>query len=431
MLHRSIVLLAASAISSAAGATNGIFNVISLEVNGYQAALERCGLTDSDKMRNMNHIGLAIAENDYDIINVQEDFHYHEWLIKGLTQQFRTETSGDVPSGSGLNTFSKYDWVDFSRNKWDSCGNACSSALGFTFMRVRIDKGVYIDMINLDVNRFNDQKATSLNIKQLSEFIRTESDGNAIIIFGNTGSLYTRNDDNLETVALEHDLKDAWVEAIGDRGSAYSMAMCPGGAPLDLLCESEQKILYRGSRAINLKAHGFYYDTLRFKSPEGYFLSGQYPVRAAFEWSLYPSVGQSKPYGGSDGKRFSDMAYFLEPLRVESITLRGANRLDGLTIAYPGINARTHGGSGGKAYTISLDPGEFIAAVEVCWGEKDNHTSIFYAGVTTSSYKFVEAGKMTDRCRLVSVPQGYALAGTYGRDGKEINQLGFIYAKRP
>ncbi|EUC62663.1 endonuclease/exonuclease/phosphatase family protein [Rhizoctonia solani AG-3 Rhs1AP] len=438
MLGRSIALLAAGAISLAAptspngqaSASNGTFNLLSIGVDGYPASLEHCGLTDSDKMRNTEYIGLAIGDDGYDIINFQEDLHYHESLTKPLRRSFFTETSGDVPSGSGLNTFSNYSWVDFSRTKWDSCGNGCAAALGFTFMRVRIDEGVYIDMINLDINSLNDQAAKRANINQLSEFIRTQSEGNAVIVSGNTATFYSRHDD-IRTLFTENGLTDAWVKAIGDSGSVFDMPVCPESVPPNILCESEQKILYRGSRAMNLTAYGFYYDTARFESPEGYLLSSRYPVRAEFVWDLNPLLRQSKPFGGPYGKRFTDMTNLPGQPEVASITLRGANRLDGLTIAYSGHKQTTftHGGSGGKAYTLNLDQGEHIVSVHLCRGKKNGHARVFYAKANTNKGRSVEAGKTTDDCETFNAPDGFAVAGTFGRDGKEMDQLGFIHAK--
>ena len=61
--------------------------------------------------------------------------------------------SGGAAIGSGLNTISNYDWVDFTRVKWDTCSDAsesdCLTPKGFTFMRWNPSEGVYIDFYNL------------------------------------------------------------------------------------------------------------------------------------------------------------------------------------------------------------------------------------------------------------------------------------------
>ena len=57
-----------------------------------------------------------------------------------------SSSQSSVPFGSGLNTLSNFDWVDFSRTKWATCSDAsesdCLTPKGFTFMRWRVDEGV-------------------------------------------------------------------------------------------------------------------------------------------------------------------------------------------------------------------------------------------------------------------------------------------------
>jgi hypothetical protein len=46
-----------------------------------------------------------------------KDFNYHATLYANDNHTFRTATSGGVPFGSGLNTLSNFDWLDFTRIK--------------------------------------------------------------------------------------------------------------------------------------------------------------------------------------------------------------------------------------------------------------------------------------------------------------------------
>ncbi|CAE6471595.1 unnamed protein product [Rhizoctonia solani] len=440
MLRRSIVLLAAGSLCLAAptgpseqtGASSGTFNVMSIRVDGLPAILDNSGPSDDDKNENAMYIGMKISHNDYGVVNVQEDYSYHKTLYQYDRHQFRTETSGNAPSGSGLNTLSKYNWVDFSRIEWDSCGSACLTPLGFTFMRARLDEGVYIDMVNLDTNHgtgLDDLMAKRWNIRQVSDFIRSQSDGNAVIVFGNTCSLYTRFENNIRLLSTHNGLIDAWVEAIGGNAPATGADItCPKGVPPRISCEDEQKILYRGSPFINLTSSGFYYDTSSFLSPEGNALSSQNPVRVEFGWNLKPGLRQSDPYGGPHGTWFNDLLRIPSAPKLSSITLRGANRLDGLTLTLTSGEKFTHGGSGGVKYTLKLSSDEYIPSFKLCWDKRNGHTRIFYAKATTNKGKIIQAGKWTNQCTTAVAPSGYAVVGTYGQDGHEIDQLGFIYA---
>lgn len=80
-----------------------------------------------------------------------------------------------MPFGSGLNTLSNYDWIDFSRTKWNECSDAsendCLTPKGFTFMRVRLEEGVYVDFVNLHADagvEEGDEEARTSNIQQVS-----------------------------------------------------------------------------------------------------------------------------------------------------------------------------------------------------------------------------------------------------------------------
>lgn len=135
-----------------APATSGVFNAVSFNVAGLPAILNGNDVP-GDKTTNTARIGSLFAQYNYSIIHVQEDFNYHATLYANDDHPFRTATSGGVPFGSGLNTMSVFDWVDFERTKWQTCSDAsgadCLTPKGFTFMRLRISEGVYIDAYNL------------------------------------------------------------------------------------------------------------------------------------------------------------------------------------------------------------------------------------------------------------------------------------------
>ena len=81
------------------------------------------------------------------------DFAYHADIYATDDHPYRTATSGTAGVGDGLNTLSNFDWIDFTREKWDTCsddsGDDCLTPKGFTFMRVIVSEGVYIDFYNL------------------------------------------------------------------------------------------------------------------------------------------------------------------------------------------------------------------------------------------------------------------------------------------
>ena len=79
-MARLVFCLAAAAASLASSAsaiaTEGDFNILSFNVAGLLAILNDNDVP-GDKATNAGTIGTLFAENDYDIIHVQEDFNYH------------------------------------------------------------------------------------------------------------------------------------------------------------------------------------------------------------------------------------------------------------------------------------------------------------------------------------------------------------------
>ncbi|CUA77095.1 putative protein Mb0912 [Mycobacterium bovis AF2122/97] [Rhizoctonia solani] len=440
MLRYLITLIIAAFLffTTSAGPTepadtlSGTFNLMTMGVDGTPGGR---GQSDADKKDKTMYIAMVITLSNYAIVHVQEDFNYHETLYQYSNYRYRTETSGIFPSGSGLNTLSKYNWTDFKRVKWDLCSKGCLGQQGFTFMRVQIDRGVYIDMINLDTNagaESSNQVARRSNIKQVSNFINTNSVGNAVIVFGNTNSLYTSSQDNIRLFNTENQLIDAWVQSVGGEvpTAGTKPLICPKGIPASTNCEVIDKVLYRGSPLINLNSLRFIYDTSRFLSPEGKLLTERNPVRVEFAWNLRAGIQQSDLYGGPYGTWFNDLPQIPSSPRVSSITIRGAARLDGISINLISGQNFTHGGSGGAPSQLILSPEEYIVSVEVCWGQRNGHTRNFYARATTNKNHYVEAGTSTKDCMVATAPKGYGVVGTYGQDGNEMDQLGFIYIQQ-
>ncbi|CEL51929.1 putative protein Rv0888/MT0911 OS=Mycobacterium tuberculosis GN=Rv0888 PE=4 SV=1 [Rhizoctonia solani AG-1 IB] len=392
-----------------------------------------------DKTTNTMLIGQDFAKYNYGVIHVQEDFNYHATLYQYDTHSYRTATSGGVPFGSGLNTLSNYNWVDFSRIKWDTCSNAsesdCLTPKGFTFMRLRIDEGVYIDFINLHADagtEAGDETARTANIKQVADYIDANSAGNAVIIFGDTNSRYTRSEDNIRLFSTQNGLTDAWVQAIGGTPPAAGSdaLVCPNGVPTDIKCEVVDKIFFRGSKFMTINSGGFYYDTARFLSTDLATLTDHNPIRVEFTWSLASTLRQSDLYGGPHGTWFNDLTSLPSSPKVASATLRGSSRLDAIAIKLTSGALFSHGGTGGTAYSLSLSSGETISSVKLCWGQYNSQTRNFYALVTTSAGRTVSAGTTTNDCAIATAPSGFGVVATYGQSGDEIDQLGFIYAKQ-
>ncbi|KAL9109316.1 MAG: hypothetical protein Q9227_006071 [Pyrenula ochraceoflavens] len=415
-------------VARIAAQTSGTFNVLSMNVAGLPAILNGNG--DGDKTTATQQIGEDFNENHYDVIHVQE---YDE-------HPYRTATSGGVPFGSGLNTLSNYNWIDFSRTKWTTCSDAsendCLTPKGFTFMRVRFAPGVYIDFVNLHADagiEEGDETARNANLQQVADYISTSSVGNAVLIYGDTNSRvidsYTRAADNIRLYS-NYGFTDAWVRLVksGTAPAAGSTdLLCDMPVPASTACEVVDKVLFRPSNLINLSPTSFSYDASRFLNSSGGALSDHIPVHVDFSWSLSSSLRASDLQGGTSGNWFNDLPTLPSNPVARLITLRGGSRLDAVELTLSNGDILSHGGTGGTASSLSLNSGELITGGTLCTGSYNGGTRNFYASFTTSLGRSVTGGAKTNTCYTMNAPSGYSLVGFYGKDGNEMDLLGFIW----
>ncbi|KAK1942610.1 hypothetical protein P3T76_006109 [Phytophthora citrophthora] len=141
-------------------------------------------------------------------------------------------------------------------------------------------------------------------------------------------------------------------------------------------------------------------------------------------------VQLSDSFGGPHGEQFSDQLACTSGMTITSVTIRGDERLDGLTVqvSAPKEMVFTHGGDGGKENTLTLEPGEYITTMEVHWGQKRGKTRIFYVSLGTSKGNTVSGGSQTKEKGSVTAPKGYQLVGFFGRYGGEMDLIGAVWS---
>jgi hypothetical protein len=113
--------------------------VDTISVMSYNIAGLPQGISSGDPVNNTSEIGRRI--NAYDIVQVQEDFNYNQFLYGTARHPFKTTPSGPVPFGDGLNTLSRYKITHLKRLKWRDCnGTDCLTPKGFTYSQIEIAK---------------------------------------------------------------------------------------------------------------------------------------------------------------------------------------------------------------------------------------------------------------------------------------------------
>jgi endonuclease/exonuclease/phosphatase (EEP) superfamily protein YafD len=419
--------LTATSATPAAAADSGSFDVLTYNVAGLPL-----GLGDSDPETNTPLIGQRLGP--YDIVNVQEDFNYHASLYANDKHPYRTATSGGAAFGDGLNTLSDLPFEDFQRVKWKDCtGTNCLTPKGFSLARVRLAEGVFVDLYNVHTNADSTDDALAArraNVEQLSDFIQANSAGNAVIVMGDTNTRYTRTGDNIRTLLSENGLTDAWVKLVkgGTPPAQGSDALlCDEAAPAND-CEVVDKVLYRGSKLLNLTATRYANDWKAFLRSDGKHLSDHFPHTVGFSYTLNPSLRASDFTGGPHGTAFNDADDLPANPAPRTLTLRGSSRLDAVSLTHDGGTALTHGGTGGTATSLTLAPGEHLTSVKLTQGQKDGRTRIFSASFATDRNRALSAGTATSDAKTFTAPSGWQIVGFTGRAGTEIDKLGVIYA---
>jgi endonuclease/exonuclease/phosphatase family metal-dependent hydrolase len=432
----AVVLSTAAAVvvsaSPAAAAGSGTFSVLSYNVAGLPEILSSA---TTDRAPATTAIGARLSP--YDIVHVQEDFNYHANLYAADNHPYRTPTSGGAGIGSGLNSMSglAYDGDDFERVRWNSCqldSGDCLTPKGFTFMRVRLAEGVYVDLYNAHTNAGTsdgDLAARADNLRQLGSFISAHSAGNAVIVMGDTNTRYTRAADTIASFAAGNSLTDAWVklERGGVPPAAGSDALVCDPNAVTNACEVVDKVLYRGSRLVSLDATYYNNEHAKFLDAAGLMLSDHDPVTVRFAWATNPGLKFSEQFGGPHGDYFNDVDGVPAGARATAISLRAGSRLDQVAITVSGGATLSHGGTGGTSSSLTLGDGERVTSAYLCRGDYNGHTRIFSARFTTSLGRTLAGGSTTGDCVTRTAPAGWQIAGFHGRSGDGVDKLGLIY----
>ena len=194
--------------------------------------------------------------NEYDVVHVQEDFCFHDSLILHNTHPHQTDPLPCVPHGDGLNTFSNFPIQNFKRFAWDDCfGTDCLTPKGFSYSQIALAEGLSIDFYNVHCNAGGgeeDLEARRGNIKQLTSYIQTHSQGKACIVMGDFNSRYTREGDTIRAM-LDMGFTDLWLTLVRDGNiPTYGTGKLKDCSPKETAydCEGIDKMFFRNGVGI-------------------------------------------------------------------------------------------------------------------------------------------------------------------------------------
>ena len=125
----------------AAAQQSGSFDTLSYNVAGL---LELFSSAESDRQAATEQISCYV--NDFDIVNVQEDFNYNNSFYSRNEHEYKTSHKGKIPVGDGLNTLSHFPILSYHRIPWRHCsGPDCWTVKGFSITQIQLAPGIIVD----------------------------------------------------------------------------------------------------------------------------------------------------------------------------------------------------------------------------------------------------------------------------------------------
>lgn len=237
---------------------------------------------------------LIIGEkiNDYDIVNVQEDFNYNIQLYTKNLHPYKTAHRGKAIWGDGLNTFSKYPIKEFRRVSWKKCNSSdCLTPKGFSLARIRLAKDIIVDVYNIHAtagNSVSAAKARQRNLLQLATYICDHSSDNPLIVMGDFNAHYQYNLDNMFDFLTQTKLQDSWVTTIlqGNYPVMQDNFEIISDLERNDNTESIDKILYRSSVQLKFEPTKYKIYLDHFLDGNRLHLSDHLAVMTELKWSL-------------------------------------------------------------------------------------------------------------------------------------------------
>nr|A0A172M485.1 RecName: Full=Secreted RxLR effector protein 19; Flags: Precursor [Plasmopara viticola]ANC73374.1 secreted RxLR effector peptide protein 19 [Plasmopara viticola] len=142
--------------------------------------------------------------------------------------------------------------------------------------------------------------------------------------------------------------------------------------------------------------------------------------------------------GGPHGKEFDDSNATSRGLILRALRLCGVDFVDGIGVTIWDLsveeNAPFHG-LDQNCRDVQLSPYEYITSVEFHSAKIDSETRVGFIRLLSQENKTYEIGKMSNRGKEgiseCTAPEGYQLAGFYGRSEDKIFALGALWGPLP
>ncbi|MDR2284490.1 MAG: endonuclease/exonuclease/phosphatase family protein [Sphingobacterium sp.] len=266
-------------------AHQGTIQVLTYNVAGLP---QRISSADTPRKTSMETIGKFL--NNYDIVNVQEDFNYNSYLFSTALHPYKTMHKGKVPFGDGLSTLSKFPILEYRRIPWRAChGSDCLTPKGFSYIQVQLSKTITIDLYNLHANAHDTMRSARArrhNLNQLAQYIHDHSLDRPLLVMGDFNAHYAYGEDNMLDFLKKTALEDVWI---GLKKEGMFPLIDPEFKAKDMLSlsnatESLDKVLYRNSTHFKFTPTFYDIDHTVFKDDSNLALSDHLAVHVNLKW---------------------------------------------------------------------------------------------------------------------------------------------------
>ncbi len=247
-------------------------------------------ISSAETPRESSIVSIGQKINRFDLVNIQEDFNYNKFLYRDNEHRYRTSNMGGVPFGDGLTTLSNYPIIKFERIAWEDCNGAdCLTPKGFSYARVELAKGVFLDVYNVHATAQDDIQATRArraNLQQLALFVEEHSACQPILLMGDFNAHYAFEREWIKEFQEKVDVIDSWVllqndgffpEVVDEFNAQPALNVTNG-------CESIDKIYFRNSDRLLLNPTSYQVEHNLFQNELGQPLSDHCAISLKLCW---------------------------------------------------------------------------------------------------------------------------------------------------
>ena len=274
----AVVLVFGMSVPAFAAPVQKTVSMLCYNVAGLPSISGIMGQQGASVSSNQYTLGRSLnKENLYDVIAVQEDFNYDCYLRSGLTKyKYKTDHSGGIPGGDGMNIFSKVPIYNAKRTPWNQAYGVIENGAdeltpkGILYAVLDFGDGIQVDFYDIHADAYDDPgsiAARDNNFRQLMRAINVRGTERPVIITGdfNTSAHLVQGAGYTQTMITEGHFQDAWVKCCN--GGTYDFSKYSAGPNPTSWSDggswgnwdSAEKFLYKDGGNIHIEATSFAY----------------------------------------------------------------------------------------------------------------------------------------------------------------------------